>query len=454
MGLISITAVRSTSTKMQRLSIQTSEKIHQIIFGHSMSQEMRRFLSNLSWSFLAGIIVLPLMMLLISIAGRLIGPSEFGKYSLIVVISQLLVVLAFFGLDTTTVKYLAKERTEAGRRALATTNGKFVLSLASLIVLFSFLFAPMVSKISGRYGELIPLAAIFTFLVTIKLFLDLLIRGSEQFKLQMAGKLVEVAVVIILFALFFLVMDKRTYWYLLAALSGGAVVASLFYFRRLAKLFRTWAVVNISGQLAESKLFFVGALLGTLFLSADRILIGQFLDLKTLGIYSAYYLASLTVVAQATQLFTNVFFPASARVKNKSFAAKIDRLLVVGFVPLVVAIAVVAAVIMAIFGREYPLTIGYLVGFSLLSALYFFQSLYNTVLLDSPTPRYRDYLIKINTLNLSTVAVLAVTGISQSISLTLVLIAWNLNFVFTLIVQRDLVAKMRLSGRQNYSYEQ
>ena len=77
---------------MKNKLVNIIEKIHFLIFRHNMSLEMKKFLSNLSWSFSIGIIVMPLTMLVTTLAGRFMGPVEYGKYSLLVIINQFLLI--------------------------------------------------------------------------------------------------------------------------------------------------------------------------------------------------------------------------------------------------------------------------------------------------------------------------------------------------------------------------
>ncbi|MBU6389254.1 oligosaccharide flippase family protein, partial [Patescibacteria group bacterium] len=73
-----------------------------------MSEQMVFFLSNLSWSFAAGVVVLGATVIISTIGGRLIGPYEYGQYNYILVITQFIILFAFWGLDTSAIKAIAK----------------------------------------------------------------------------------------------------------------------------------------------------------------------------------------------------------------------------------------------------------------------------------------------------------------------------------------------------------
>lgn len=429
---------------MRSRLISLVDYAHIKIFQQPMSSEMRKFLGNLSWSFTSGFIVLPTLMIVTTLAGRAMGPSEFGKYSLVLVISQFLVAAEFFGLDTTTVKYLAKAKDKAEKSSIISSNFRFITGVALLIALSTIALYPMLIRLTPEYASIILVATIFSFLTSVKLSQDLVIRGLEEFRLQAKIKILEVIVVVGLFSWIFYVSQNtpKRYTDLIFILSLGLIAASMAYWQQIKHFIQKFDFKTIKKQVIESKLYFISALFGTIFLSADRIFIGHFIDIQTLGIYSAYYLATFMVIAQISQLISNVFLPASARTKNKSFASKINRLFIYGFVPLSIASGLIGYLIMLIFGNEFTLNPWYLAGFSLLSILYFFQTLYNTIILDSKISQYRKNLIEVSLINLAGASFLLVLGVYGRISIASVLIVWIITFATVLGVQSRFVRRM------------
>jgi len=320
-----------------------------------MSAEMSKFLGNLSWSFLSGFVTLPVLMVVTTLAGRIMGPTEFGKYSLVLVISQFLVAAEFFGLDTTTVKYLAKAKDFSVQSSIISSNVRFISGISLTIFLATLIFFPLIKQVSPDYALIILVSAAFALLSSVKLSQDLAVRGLEDFKLQAKNKILELIVVTAAFVWLFFLNNNETknYTDFITVLSLGLIVASLKYWQLIKRYVQKFDFSIIKKQIIESKLFFISALFGTIFLSLDRIFIGHFIDIQTLGIYSAYYLATFTVVAQISKLISNVFLPASARTQNKSFALKIDKIFALGLIPLMLATSLFGFFIMLIFGKEF-----------------------------------------------------------------------------------------------------
>lgn len=428
---------------MKQVVVNAIERIHKKLFGHPVSREMKVFLGNLSWSFFTGISVMPLMMVIATLAGRFMGPVEYGKYSLLLVINQFVVIFIFFGLDTTSVKYIAKAKSFKDKGEVISATSNFIFLMLALLTALALFAYPFLLRFSKDYSLFVILTAYYTLMVSIKIMFDLFIRGMENFKRQAQGKILEIVTVIITFVLVFFVLKKNNFTSFIFVLSAGAIAISLFYFLNLSKYFGKSKKKFLMKQLSEGKLFFIATLLGTLFLSTDRVVVAKYLGIRTLGIYSAYYLASYTVVSQITQLFTNVFFPTTARLKDKSFAKKIDKLLLIGLLPLFLLIGAVIMAMLLIFGKEYPINFIYVAGFALFSSLYFFLALYNTVILDISRDKYKKYLLTINCVNFVTIAVYVIATYLHIISISLILVSLILNSLAVILIQRFFIRSMQ-----------
>ena len=432
---------------MRKIIINILEKLHIKIFHHPMSGEMKIFIKNLSWSFLAGMTAIPLIAIT-TLAGRFMGPTEYGKYSLLLIINQYITLFIFFGLDITSTKYIAKAQSDAEKKVIISTIFNFILVLLSSVFLMALLSYPILSHFSPHYSLFMILTIYYTVVVTIKTILDLFIRGIEKFKIQTIGKIIEATTIAAIFILLFLFFKKNNFISFLFVINTGAIAIAIYYFVYLFKYFGKGNREILKNQLSESKNYFISGLLGTLFITADRLIIGKYLGVEALGIYSAYYLASFTVISQINLLFANVFFPVTARLKDKSFANKIDRLLSIGFLPLLLILGGIMYVMLIIFGKEYPMNYLYILEFSIISSLYFFQALYNTVIVDVEKKRYARYVWIRNYVNMGTIVIYGVLVYWQIISILFILIALIINYIGVIIIQRLFIRSMQQNQLQ------
>lgn len=428
---------------MKSAIISLIESLHQRLFGQSLSAEMRSFLGNLSWSFFAGLVSLPILLIVATLAVRLMGPVEYGKYNLLLVVNQLLILFIFFGLDTTTVKYIAKARSFDERKQIISASFGFIVFALILMVVTGLILYPLSLHFYPAYSSLIILLLYYMVIMSLKTFFDLVVRGLENFKKQAFGKILEAGVVLIGFVVVFLVLRKTNFVSFLFVINAGAVALAVYYWVGIKKYLAKPNRQVIRVQLRESKLFFAATLFGTLFAAADKLVVSKSLGIGALGIYSAYYLASFGVVAQLTVLFTNVFLPIASRLKDKFFANKIDRLLTLGFIPLTLLTAGVMLLMLAIFGREYPVNPLYVIGFSVFATLNFFQSLYNTVIIDTVRTEYRKYMLINNGTNLLAVIFFLIAMYFQVISIALILGTLIVDYILTIFIQRLFIKSMQ-----------
>ena len=296
-----------------------TEKIHYLLFRQKMSQEMKSFLGNLSWSLSIGLLIMPLMMLVNTLAGRFMGPVEYGKYNLILIINQFLIIFIFFGLDTTAVKNIAKAQSFQARKRITSAISNYIYLALGVLILLTAIAYPILLRYASGYALIAVLVSIYALVVSIKITFDLFIRGMENFKKQAQAKAVEISIIILAFLVVFIVMKSHSFVSFVIVICAGAIGISTFYFLNLKQYLGQSNIREILKQPHEGKLFFLSALAGTIYLSSDRFAVTQYLGVRELGIYSAYYLASFTMISLLTQLFTNVFLPATARTRDKNF---------------------------------------------------------------------------------------------------------------------------------------
>lgn len=418
-----------------------------MIFNHAMSDTMRLFLNNLSWSFYGGLIAMPVTVVVSTLAGRFLGPAEFGKYNLVVLISSYVISFSFLGLDISTVKNIAKAKSRLEKEQSFFSSFVFVVALALIFCLIGLFFGPKISSRFGFDNMIILFVVYYTMTMTLKLIMDVLCRALEKFQLQAIAKIVENAVMVLGFVLVMLVSRKINFSTYTATVLFGAVAMTVIYILKFKGYFKNFSFSVLSKQLAEGKFFMISGLLGTIFLSSDRLLIAKYIDISTVGIYSAYYVASLGLVSSLSALVTNVLLPATAKTEDKTFIYKIEKLCLKGFVPVYLALCVAILIFLEIFGKAYPMKPSYILLFALVATLNFIMTIYNTIILDSGRRRYVTYIIINNVLNLLNIAYYFVLlqYFSKSIDLVLVGLAVNLglSIVAMVILTRNMLKESR-----------
>jgi len=105
---------------LKQKSIPIVESLHRRIFGHEMSEEMRKFLGNLSISFFGGAFYSVLLFIVSILAGRFLGPIDYGKYALYVSLFSFFTIFLSFGLETTIIRLAAKADADMRKKIIST----------------------------------------------------------------------------------------------------------------------------------------------------------------------------------------------------------------------------------------------------------------------------------------------------------------------------------------------
>lgn len=435
--------------KLKYFIIKVVEKLHLLVFGQTMSDQMKVFLGNLSWSFYAGIIAMPISMVVGTLAGRFMGPAEYGSYNLVILISSYVTVFSFLGLDISIIRNVAKAKTHIDKERSFFSSLVFVASMTIIYALIGLIFRNKIAGIFGLNKTVILFVIIYTLVVSFKLVQDILVRALEEFKLQAISRMIEVLILALGFIFVMVVYKRLDFGLYMGLVLLAALIVGVIYFVNLKGYFNNFSLIALRQQLSEGKFFMLSGILGTVFLSADRLLVAKYIGITALGIYSAYYAASLSLVAAMSLILTNVLFPATAKSDDKSFTKKIDQLFIKGLVPIFLAICLAIFVFLSIFGKAYPLKLDYILLFALVSTLYFFLIVYNVVILDAGPKRYTQYFYAMSSVNLATVGYyfLILKYVSQSIEV--VLVGFAVNLIINLSIQRMFVRKMRREQNQD-----
>ncbi len=423
--------------------IDLTDKLHLKLFGRRMTPKMRQFMINLSWSFYSGMIAMPVTMLIATIAGRLMGPEEFGKYNLAVLISSYLVSFVFFGLDISTVKNVVKAKTKKEKSKSFFSSFVFVVFALAVLSIITFVFGKDIESISGVSYPVVLFALFYTYAASGKAVLGSLVRGLEKFRTQALGATLEAGVLVVSFFGIVYMYKSIDFQHYMVAVFIGALAIIIYYFSKIKDYFKGFSLNKLKIQLSEGKFFMLSGLFATIFRSSDRLLITKYIDLRTLGVYSAYYLASIGIVLALSKLFTNVLLPTAAREKDKGFIKNLNKLTLKSSPITFTAIVLFLLIFLKIFGKEYPLDVGYLLMFALVSTLFFYQKLYSAIIVDAGKSLYSRYFYISSTVNFATiVAFVIVLNQFPKQAILLILVAYSINQMAILLVQQLIFTKL------------
>lgn len=355
--------------------------LHRRFFGVEMSGEVRNFLANLSWSFFGGIVAAGILFGMNIFAGRVLGPEEYGKYNFIAAFAASALLIMTLGLDVTTLHFIAKNKEKQKINEYLGTSFFVVITLALVVTLSISFFSDLVIEKYTLQRETFYLALFFTIILTLKNLTDSYLRGLSLFKMQGQYKILEaVAVAGIFLAVYWQLFSSITVTHAsflgtLIFAAGIIIVLVLFQVRESLR-FKFFSLQVLSEMLHYGAFVLLGGIASALLLNSDKLLIGQFLGNQELGLYSAYYIASMTFTTYIAVIFINVFFPKVSEIgiDKKAILKKINTLVPFMVIPGFIAVTLVTRGALLLFGKNYQVDWILIAEFSGMSLLFVYFS--------------------------------------------------------------------------------
>jgi len=329
---------------------------YQRIFHEEMGSRLKNFLENLSYVVGGTVIAILLSSTFNILAGRVLGREEYGKFTLVCAIAVFLYIPILFGLHTAMVKYGAEKEDFQRQSKIISTTYILVFFLIIISIFFYFLFFSQLSKIFSVSPEIFSLSIIFAVLFAFYTLTTETIRGLNQMKIFAILKSVYGAILLAVFLFFicnkFLSFKSGVFsMYFAYGIAGGVLL--VFFLRKYFKFNfdRTWA----NKLMRYSFWAAIGGVSFSIYTDIDKILINKYLTISDVGIYKAYYFASIDVAVLLFGIFNTVFFPTASRYENKEVLfKKINKFLPYFIVMGIPFIFLCEFVILKLYGKEYP----------------------------------------------------------------------------------------------------
>lgn len=425
----------------QRKFINILESVHFRIFGHSISEQMMVFLKNLSWSLFGGIVASFLMLAVNIGVGRYFGPEEYGKYNLILSVSQILLVFIYLGTDVSSVRYISREEGLQRKRSFLSSSFYFVVGTILFSWVVYYLMHQLIESSFHVDGQYILFPLIFGTFLALKGMLDGYLRAFSLFRFQAYLRVVEACVVVVFLILTLVVIGVREYQYYIYAIVSGAAIFSIVTLYRLRWSLRPFDAKSLQLMLSYGHIVLLGTVLSVVFNSLDKLIIAKYLGVAQLGIYSAYFMTSTNLIAQMTQVFNNVFFPAISQVSDTAYVEKMNILVRRLFIPGGIILSGLLYGILLVFGRAYEPNIFLSISFGFLAILQIILTINAsiiTALSRALLKKYYFWLYVVSFCHIIFYGVLIYYGLISILALIFLFFA---NFLSVIFIQKWLIRR-------------
>ncbi|MFA5158291.1 MAG: oligosaccharide flippase family protein [Patescibacteria group bacterium] len=370
---------------MKEILINISEKLHRRIFGHEMSPTMRQFLGNLSWS-IGGYIIGGLIIFVVNIlAGRILGPAEYGKYNLITAIGSFFSVFMIFGFDATATKYISASNTEEEKK-FAISNSLRFSSITGLVILALVLvFSANIAGYLNTTRIIVFLGALVGFCTMYSTLFNNFIKSLQLFKFQSIVFILQNLIIFSFFILFFLVfkwgIGDNSHQYFASIVILAMLTIITIYLIKVRNNIGAWSQSMWKKMIPYWRLTLAGSFIAITLSQIDKFFLSRYLGPAELGLYSAYLLSSVLIINQLITALNNVFFPMVNKSGNlKAVLKKTNQLFLIGFVPLFIATFIISIIILKLLGTKYELNFIYVALVSLVSCMQVLMGFYGSII--------------------------------------------------------------------------
>lgn len=354
---------------------------HRRLFDHVMSSYMRQFLKQLSFSFVGLTAANAILFGTLLLAGRLLGPQQLGLFALALAMSQLLIIPMMLGMDVAVMRGVAMNiKRLTARRRIVSSGFLVMVSATVLASLIVFVLAGLLSAVFGIASGVIRAATALALALAFRMFFDGVIRGGGKFRFQAGARVLEAAVILLGFVALYWLVGGGYALFVVATIMGAAVISMLYLMRGgVGRLIgrQYWRGKVALDLWRYIRFGMVGAVAGLLLVGGDKFMIGRLLGQASLGVYAAYYYVSVQVAAQLSYVFINVFFPMVSRHEDKlAVLKKLDRLVVVSFMPAVLVAVGGGAISLKLLGSAYMFSWRLIFSMSVYAMLFFIWQTY------------------------------------------------------------------------------
>ena len=161
------------------------------------------------------------------------------------------------------------------------------------------------------------------------------------------------------------------------------------------------------------------------------------LNIYQLGIYGAYFMASTNLIAQATQMFINIFFPVASKFENRSFLKKLDKIFFIAFIPLFLIISGMIFIIMKLFGEKYGVNLNYVLSFGILATLQIILTINASTITAISKKLFKKYIAYSTAINAVHIVAYGVIIYLKIVSIQLIVILLIANVLVTIFIQKN-----------------
>lgn len=324
------------------------------IFHEKMSDEVKKFFKNLSYVGFGTIIATIFSSTFNILAGRILGPSGYGEFTLVQSVSMFLYIPMILGFNTAMVKYNAEKEDYNRQRSVISTTYILVFIFTIGSIFLYYMFSAQISDMFSVSRGIFYLAVVFAVLFVFYTLTTSTLRGLHEMKRYAIFQPVYAIILLSAFLVFiflnFISFKSMVFsMYLAYGIVGGIILAFIRKYLRF-EFDKHWA-----GRLASYGSYaIIGGVSSVFYSNIDKILINKYMSVADVGIYMAYSYSIITILMLFIGIFVTVLFPIASKYESKEIMFKrinkiIPYIIILGL-PLMIGSGFI---ILKLYGGEY-----------------------------------------------------------------------------------------------------
>jgi len=344
-------------------------KPYEFIFKEQLELQTAEFFLSTSYVAIGTLFGAVLTFIFLILGGRVLGPEGFGDLGLLLSLGPIVGISMGLNL-VATVNYGSGAHDDSSRTKILSTASIEALLLVTASTLIFALLSTELSYLLGVSAAVFLFAVAYGVAVTSYLLAMNALRvlfSMEAYALSTAAQ----SVLCLALFIVFVTSGMKSWQSAALALSASNLVISLIvilYVRAHLKRQFDWYWARV---IMRYSFFAAPGLIAVALMGLDRIFINVFITTAAVGLYNAYFLASITVAAGLWGIINTTFFPYASRSNDKlALLLKINEVtpyLAVVLVPLIVCAEVIAFVL---YGHQYAFNLQLSFFFALAAAVY------------------------------------------------------------------------------------
>jgi len=329
--------------------------VYRKIFHEDISSEVERFIKNLSYVGIGTIIASVFSFSYNVLAGRWLGPSEYGTFTLVQSVAMFLYIPMLLGFHTAMVKYNAEKNDFLRQRCIISTTYILVLLFTVVSILIYLVFSKEIMTIFSIPSEIFYFALLFAVLFVFYTLTTETLRSLHMMRTY--SRLMPVHSVIMFFTFLFFTLIwkdlsfKSPLFSMLLAygVMGGVIIAILRNYLK-PQFNKSWV-----RKLHHYSIYsLLGGISFVLYSNIDKLMINYYLTISEVGIYRAYYYSFTTVLLLISTIFVTTFFPfASSCGDKKTLLDKVNKVSITFIIASLPIALISGSIILSIYGPDY-----------------------------------------------------------------------------------------------------